>query len=118
MPRGIRVIESGGSHLDRELAAFRNCITGVDHEIQKGRLELGRVDSGVPKASCGDAFNRDRLPYSPTDPRQDFLHDMTEIDNFRLQWPAPGKGQKLLVNLAARSAATLIMSIRSCALSS
>lgn len=56
--------------LDRQPAALRHCISGIDREIEQRAFQLGRVDLGQPQAAGANHLHLDLRAHSAADERE------------------------------------------------
>ncbi len=92
---GVARVEVDVGGFDREPAALRHRVAGVDHEIHQHLLDLTRVGAHPPQVRRGDGDERDVLADEPPQHAVHFSHDDVEVQDLGLEHLAAAVGEQL-----------------------
>jgi hypothetical protein len=93
--RGRRCGQVGHLGLDRELAAVRHRVAGVERQVEHHLLQLARVRLHRPERRIELQRHPAVLAHGPAEHRHEPLQHLVEIDHHRLEHLAATEGQEL-----------------------
>jgi hypothetical protein len=100
----IGLVEMGVGGLDRELAAARHGVAGIDDEIEERAFELVLVGVREPQPAGEHGLNGDPLAKRPPEEIGHAADEPVEVDGLGLQRLAAGEREEPMVRPAARCA--------------
>ena len=92
---GVARVEVDVRGLDRELAALRHGITGVDREVHDHLLDLAGIRPHGGEVGREPRGELDVLAQQPAQHVLRFRHEAVQVDHFRLHHLLPAEGEQL-----------------------
>jgi hypothetical protein len=92
----VRLVEKGVAGCDRQLAAFRHGVAGIDGEIEDGGLQLDRIGFDLPQAVGGHDVQSDRLAERATQEIGEAVKERIDAEGFWIKRLLARKHQQAL----------------------